>query len=111
MDELPKYKASQVFVGLGDKHPQPFVRGDSQYAPSGPQGSRLVSSENLFNLQSKSIEPTPIGSFGGIGGGGDEENGGGKEYELEVAKQSFTICFNGSPTTVELVSDVILKEI
>jgi hypothetical protein len=103
MEDLPRYKASQAFVGLGNKNPQPFVRGDSQYAPSGPQGSRLVSSENLFNLQSKPIEPSPIGSFGGGGGGGGQ-------YSLTVQKQSFTICFNGSPTTVELVSDVILNE-
>ena len=56
MDPLPKYKANPAFVGLGNKPPQPFVRGDSRYAPSGPQGSRLVFSERLFDVGARPVQ-------------------------------------------------------
>jgi hypothetical protein len=58
MDGLPQYKASPAFVGLGTKDPQAFIRGNSPYAPSGPQGSRLVFSEKLFDLTSRQMDQT-----------------------------------------------------
>jgi hypothetical protein len=59
MEELPKYKANPAFVGLGNKPPQPFVRGDSIYSPSGPQGSRIVASETLFNFSNNGFSSMP----------------------------------------------------
>lgn len=102
MDPLPKYKANPAFVGLGNKPPQPFVRGDSRYAPSGPQGSRIISSERIFDLSSKVLPESQNVSSGGGGGGGT--------YSLLLTKQTFNICVNGVPSTVELVTDAELQE-
>jgi len=56
MEPLPRYKANPAFVGLGKKEPQSFVRGNSPYAPSGPQGSRLVYSERLFDVGARPVQ-------------------------------------------------------
>jgi hypothetical protein len=85
MEELPKYKATPAFVGLGTIDPQPFVRGNSRYAPSGPQGSKIAVSEPLFNFG-----PSGGGEkFGGRGGpkGDKGDKGDTGEVNVEILEE------------------------
>lgn len=89
MENLPQYRASAAFANLGTKPPQPFVRGDSIYSPSGPQGSRLVFSEKLFDLP----RAVPFDSFSQ-----DATSGGGTRVYFVTSPSSMA----PSSTIVEL---------